>query len=297
MSLLSPIIVNYKTPELVLQCVASILAMGVAEPENIVVVDNLSPDDSVSRLRAGLPDGVKLVASERNGGYSAGVNVGAALAQTPLLLVLNPDTRFEDRSYLRAVDALTHDASVGLVGLDLIYPDGKRQYSARRFYSVLDIVARRTPLGRLWPLRARIRKHLMLDAWQGDSGFEADWVMGTGFIVRRDVFESIGRMDETFFMYMEDVDLCARIWAAGKRVMCVPGARLVHDHQRSSAAGAWSRAGRMHLTSLRTYAAKHGLPWVVPPVAERRGQRDAAAPQSPCAPLKAGGQGRGNPRA
>ncbi len=270
MSPLSPIIVNYRTPELVLQCVASILAMGVAEAANIVVVDNLSPDDSVSRLRAGLPGGVRLVVAAHNAGYSAGVNAGAAFAQTPLLLVLNPDTRFEDRSHRRAVELLERDASVGLVGLDLVYPDGQRQYSARRFYSVLDIVARRTPLGRLWPLRARIGKHLMLDAWQRDSSFEADWVMGTGFIVRRDVFESIGRMDEAFFLYMEDVDLCARVWAAGRRVMCVPGARLVHDHQRSSAAGTRSRAGRMHLASLRTYAAKHGLPWRVPPPASRR---------------------------
>ena len=66
MSQLSAIIVNYKTPDLVLQCVQSILAMGVAKAQDIIVVDNLSPDDSVNRLSTGLPEGVQLVASPRN---------------------------------------------------------------------------------------------------------------------------------------------------------------------------------------------------------------------------------------
>jgi N-acetylglucosaminyl-diphospho-decaprenol L-rhamnosyltransferase len=262
---LNAIIVNYGTPRLVLECVTSILAQQVTEARHIIVVDNRSPDDSLVLLKASLPEGVQIIDAGRNGGFSAGINAGAALATQPLLLVLNPDTRFEDHSHRRAIDLLDAEPDVGLVGLDLVYPDGEPQFSARRFYSALDIVARRTPLGRGPLLRARSERHLMKAAWQAGQPFDADWVMGTGFIVRRELFEAIGRMDEAYFLYMEDVDLCARVWAAGARVVCVPGARLVHDHQRSSSSGPLSWAGRMHLKSLVTYARKHGLPLLTPP--------------------------------
>ena len=93
--------------------------------------------------------------------------------------------------------------------------------------------------------------------------------MGTGFIIRRELFERIGRMDEAFFLYMEDVDLCARVWGVGYRVVCVPGARLVHDHQRSSAAGPFSNAGKRHLQSLSIFAKKYRLPLFTPPTPAR----------------------------
>jgi len=155
------------------------------------------------------------------------------------------------------------------VGSDLVYPTGSRQYSARRFYSALDIVGRRLPLGRYWPLKRRIDDHMMMSSWKTDLPFDADWVMGTGFIIRRDLFERIGRMDEAYFLYMEDVDLCARVWGAGSRVVCVPHAKLVHDHQRSSAAGPLSNAGRMHLKSLSIFAKKYRLPLFNPPTSAK----------------------------
>jgi N-acetylglucosaminyl-diphospho-decaprenol L-rhamnosyltransferase len=154
---------------------------------------------------------------------------------------------------------------VGLVGLDLVYPGGERQYSARRFYSLLDVLGRRLPLGRYWPVKARIDRHLMRTAWDSGAPFEAEWVMGTGFVVRRELFLKLHGMDEAYFLYMEDVDLCARVWQSGAKVICVPGARLVHDHQRSSAAGPLSWAGRLHLQSLLRFRQKFHVPLVRQP--------------------------------
>lgn len=263
-SQISPVIVNYRTPQLVLTCVRSLIAQGIALAENIVVVDNASGDDSVPLLRRELP-GVRIIDSGRNDGFSAGVNIGAAAATQKYLLVLNPDTWFADQSMVQALDLLETQQDIGLVGLELIYPDGQPQYSARRFYSVLDIVARRTPLQHHWPLRGRIDRHLMKAEWQQGKPFDAEWVMGTGFIIRRQLFEQIGRMDEAYFLYMEDVDLCARVWHAGYRVVCVPGARLVHDHQRASKSGPFSWAGRMHLQSLRVFRRRYRIPLFFPP--------------------------------
>jgi hypothetical protein len=265
MGAINPVIVNFRTPELTLKCVESILRLGVAVAEDIVVVENASPDDSFERLSRELPQDVRLVRSATNGGFGAGVNNGAALCTHDYILVLNPDTYFEDGSIAKALAVLDNQPDVALVGLDLVYPSGERQYSARRFYSLLDVVGRRLPIGRYWPMKSRIDRHMMLSAWKYDEPFEADWVMGTGFLVRRELFARLGGMDETYFLYMEDVDLCARIWQAGSKVVCVPGARLIHDHQRSSAAGPFSWAGRLHLQSLLRFRRKFRVPLFRPP--------------------------------
>jgi GT2 family glycosyltransferase len=255
---LSVVIVNYCTPHLVLKCVKSIVANGLADSREIIVVDNCSPDGSFGKLRSELTD-ARVVQTEKNGGFGAGVNYGARYCSSEIILVLNPDTYFEDRSVCSAIDMFDVDSKIAVVGLDLVYPNGERQYSSRRFYSYLDIIGRRTPLGRHWPLKSRIDFHLMKTAWNLGQPFDADWVMGTGFLIRRSIFADLGGMDEGYFLYMEDVDLCARIWEAGYKVVCVPGARLVHDHQRSSAT-LYSRAARTHLKSLLRFHGKFRVP-------------------------------------
>jgi N-acetylglucosaminyl-diphospho-decaprenol L-rhamnosyltransferase len=254
------IIVNYKTAELTLRCVESIIKWRVTDASRILVVDNASPDESVEILSARLPSGVRLINSPRNAGYSFGVNVGLREADADLALILNPDTAFVDDSYSRVVELFERDATIGLVGLDLRNPDLSHQYSSRTFYSWLDILLRRTPLGDLPVLRARARSHLMVDAWQGGQPFDSDWVMGTGMVVPRDLFESLGGMDESFFLYMEDVDLCARVWRAERRVVVLPSAILVHDHQRASASFFSGSSGRRHLKSLWVFMKKHRVP-------------------------------------
>lgn len=260
-SKLNVVIVNYCAPGLVINCVNSILRQDVALVENIIVVDNASPDDSVSVLENDLPVGVRFIKSDTNNGYSSGVNIGSRLADNDYLLILNPDTYFVDSSIQGALNLLNHDSSIGLVGLDLRYPDGKRQYSARKFYCVADIVARRTFFGKFWPFKKMLSRHMMIDAWDSQSVFDADWVMGTGLIINKKLYDRIGGMDESFFLYMEDVDLCIRVWAAGYRVVCIPEVKLIHDHQRASGAGVFSWAGRMHLRSLRLFSRKYNIPF------------------------------------
>jgi GT2 family glycosyltransferase len=200
-----------------------------------------------------------------NRGFGAGVNFGIAACLHRFVLVLNPDTYVIDSSIEKAIEVMKARAEVGLVGLELTYPNGERQYSARRFYSMLDIVGRRTPLGKLDLLHERMARHLMMEAWNPGVPFDADWVMGAGFIVRRALYEELGGMDEMYFLFMEDVDLCARIWQAGYRVACVPGARLVHEHQRASAQGPLTSAARHHLHSLLRFSKKFRVPLAWPP--------------------------------
>jgi len=261
---LGVVIVNYNTQALTEQCVASLLTHGVARAADIVVVDNHSPDGSGQRLQASLPPGVQVWQSGRNGGFGAGVNLGVQALSTDLVLVLNPDTYFLRNDLDQIVQLFATRPQLGVAGLKLINPDGSLQYSARRFYSLPDILARRTLLGRWGPLRARIDSHLLTRAW-GPEPFEADWVMGTGFVVRRSAFHHVGRMDEGYFLYFEEVDLCARMWVHGWQVLAVPSVELVHDHQRHSAAGIWSKSGKIHLRSMARFFAKFGVPWLSRP--------------------------------
>lgn len=265
MSRLNAIIVNYCTPGLVLKCIDSILQKGVVDAAGIIVVDNSPTDESWNTLKERLPAAVVKVRADRNEGFGAGINLAARYAHREFLLVLNPDTYFLENEFGRVFDCFDARPDVGIVGLDLVYPGGERQYSARRFYSALDILCRRSPLGRIWPFSRLMRRHLMMDAWSASGPFEAEWVMGTGFVIRSSVFAKLGGMDQRYFLYMEDVDLCARAWQSGSRVVCIPGVRLVHDHQRASAAGPFSRSGRMHLASMRLFASRFRMPLLVPP--------------------------------
>lgn len=267
---LGVVIVNYRTFDLTMQCVASLLAHQIARPQDIVVVDNDSPDGSGQRLSQSLPEGVVTILSKVNGGFGAGVNIGVAALNTDLALVLNPDTYFL-RNNMAVISRLFEQRPrLGVVGLKLINPDGSLQYSARRFYSLPDILARRTALGRLSPMRRLARSHLLKRQWR-EGPFEADWVMGTGFVVRRAAFEQVGRMDEGYFLYFEEVDLCARMWVNNWQVVAVPEVELVHEHQRHSQAGIWSTSGQTHLRSMLRFFAKFGVPWVLRPGREAMG--------------------------
>jgi N-acetylglucosaminyl-diphospho-decaprenol L-rhamnosyltransferase len=260
---LGVVMVNYKSADLVIRSVGSIVRQGIAAASHIVIVDNDSQDGSVDRIRRAFPN-LRVIASKINDGFGAGVNIGLNHVRTKYVLVLNPDTYFANNSIFKAVFYMMDHPDVAIVGLDLVHTDGRRQYSARRFYSLLDVAARRIGIaGRI--LRRRVDRHLMKDAWRDGLPFDAEWVMGTGFIADRDVLTALGGMDQTYFLYMEDVDLCARVWQAGFRVACIPNARLVHDHQRSSAKNPFRFAARQHVASLTKFAAKFPVPVFRPP--------------------------------
>ena len=262
-SALDAVIVNYKTPRLTERCVRSILEYQITAASRIVVVDNCSGDGSARIIRSALPE-IRLVEAGENAGFAAGVNQGVRALDGKYVVVLNPDTYFERNVRDDIIDAFENDAGIGVIGFDLLNPDGRRQYSARRFYSLMDIAARRSAsFGRI--CSSRLARHLMKDQWHIGRPFDADWVLGAGFVIRRSVYLDLGGMDARYFLYFEDVDLCARVWRLGHRVVALPNTPLVHDHQRSSAARPLGFAGRAHLASLWRFTRKFELPIRRPP--------------------------------
>jgi N-acetylglucosaminyl-diphospho-decaprenol L-rhamnosyltransferase len=252
------VVLNYNSFEDTRDCVATLLALGLVPREQIVVVDNCSPDGSGRRLQEALPD-MRVVLSPRNGGFGAGLNVGFAHApECEYYLVLNPDTSFVENNLQLALREFERDPRLGVLGFNLLNEDGSPQYPARRFYSFLTIALRRTPLVRWTVFDQMHAEHLMVHAWRGGA-FEADWVMGAAFLARREAMRQVGGMDEDYFLYMEDTDLCRRMWNAGWRVKALPAVRVTHKHARASKA-LLSFSARQHLRSLLRYWRKHGMP-------------------------------------
>jgi N-acetylglucosaminyl-diphospho-decaprenol L-rhamnosyltransferase len=252
------VIVNYNTYAECVGCVESIIGNSVVDAGAIVIVDNHSPDGSGRQLAERLP-GVRVILSDRNGGYAAGVNLGVANLNADYYLILNPDTRFRENTIGVAVNQFVIDPKMGVLGLHLEYADGSHQDSARRFFSALTILLRRSPLGRLESFRRILNEHLMKGSWTGGV-FETDWVTGAAFIVRKTAFDAISGMDEGYFLYLEDTDLCKRMWRAGWTVNAIPSVRIVHFLQRDSAKSLFGKANRIFLRSLVRYFFKFGVP-------------------------------------
>ena len=176
---LEVVIVNYGSADMTIRCVESILRQRIAISGNIIVVDNKSPDHSLSRLLAKLSD-VKIAAAEQNNGFGAGINFGVSLGKEEYILILNPDTYFERDTVSNVISLMDAHPKIGLAGLDFVDPSGARQFSARRFYSLLDVAARRLPIGRYWPLGNRVEWHLMKDNWALENSLRGRVGLGYG---------------------------------------------------------------------------------------------------------------------
>ncbi len=244
--LVSVVIVHYRTPRLLERCLGSIQSASPDVPLEILIVDNSPEDDSAERLAARF--GCRYLRNEQNVGYGRAINQGIEASSGKYLLILNPDIEVRRGSIERLTRFMEENPSVGICGPKLLNPDGTLQYSARRFYTLRVILLRRTFLGRIFPNSRAVRDHLMMD-WDHADARDVDWLLGGAIMVRRAAVDEVGGMDERFFLYFEDVDWCNRMHKWGWRVVYVPEAEMVHDHQRASARGFLSKGLLIHLES------------------------------------------------
>jgi len=255
---LSIIILNYRTPDLLLDCLAALqrnpLTVGTFETW---VVDNAGGDDSLARVRAAFPE-VQTLANERNLGFAGGNNRGVARCRGRYFLLLNPDTQVHAGALDALVQFMDATPDAGAAGGQLIGLDGKIQTSCRAFPSLLAVVLRGTPLYRLFPHHPSLRRYLLSD-WDHQSERRVDWVLGACLLIRRAAWDAVGPLDEGFFMYYEDIDWCYRAGQAGWGVYYTPAARITHHHRRQSAGGLFNRLTWEHLKSIIRLFRKHDL--------------------------------------
>ncbi len=223
---------------------------GAAE---VVIIDNHSPGMATARRLRKL-SGVSVVRSGRNEGFAKAVNRGSRRSRGEWVLLLNPDVTvapgFLDEVLEFASRFPAVDPSAGVVGFQMRHRDGSRQASAGAFPTLF-----RTLAGLLVPRSRRKCQHHRLDGRR-----PVPWVTGGCLLVRRDCFEQLDGLDESFFLYYEDVDFCQRARDGGWGVWYEPSLQVTHHFPlHTRAVPAPLRLVTRH--ALLTYAKKHWAGW------------------------------------
>jgi len=229
------VIVNYRTAELTIQALRSLESeLPSVAPARVVVVDNLSGDGSTERIAAAIAergwDGwVTLIEAHQNGGFAYGNNRGieAAAARWPrprYVHLLNPDTIVRPGALATLVAFLDANPGAGIAGSRLEDPDGTAQRSAFRFPGVLSELETSVRLGPL----SRLLCRWVVAPPVTDQVSRADWVAGASMMIRREVFDVAGLLDEGYFLYFEEVDFSLKARHAGWSCWYVPESRVVH---------------------------------------------------------------------
>jgi GT2 family glycosyltransferase len=233
---LSIVIVSWNVREDLRECLNSLVRSvecGVRGGEiEIIVVDNASTDGTVEMVEREFPQ-VKLLVNPQNFGYTKANNIGINHSCGKYILLLNPDTTVHQGALQALIECAESHPETGVIGAKLLNPDGSVQRSARSFPDIGAGLFRNTFLGRLFPNNPFVRRYLLTD-FGYDEVREVDWVSGAAMLVRRNLIERIGCLDERFWAYCEDVDLCWRAWQAGYKVLFCPNAVITHKVGRSS---------------------------------------------------------------
>ena len=216
------VVVAYNSATVLPGCVAPLAALDWVD---VTVVDNASSDDSLAAVSK-LP--VDAVRAPSNGGFAAGCNIGIPRSRSPYVLLVNPDARIAPAELATLVNVLEREPGAAIVAPRLLESDGSLAWSQFRFPRRRSTYAQALFLHRLWPLACWTDEQVRDPAAYLRSG-SPEWVSGACLLVRRAVLEQIGPLDEGFFMYCEDMDLCARARARGWNVRFEPRATAQHD--------------------------------------------------------------------
>jgi GT2 family glycosyltransferase len=234
------VIVNYRTPGLVADCLRTLAPEVAVEPSlRAIVVDNASGDDSVATIAAAIREGgwtwVELLPLDHNGGFAFGNNAAVRyLLSQPnppnYVWLLNPDTLVRSGAASALISFLEANPDVGIAGGRLEFPDGTPQTAAFRFPSLFGVFEDAIRIG----LVSRALDRYRVPPPPRANAHRTDWVNGASMMVRRTLFESVGLMDEGYFLYFEETDFCYRVWRAGWPIWHVPASRVVHLEGQST---------------------------------------------------------------
>lgn len=230
---LSIIIVNYNTCQITSDAIRSIFKSHTSYTYEVIVVDNHSTDDSVETISKYFPN-VSLIRNPENIGFARANNQAIRVAKSKYILLLNSDTVIKPDTLQVMVSFMNQHPKAGASGCKVVLPDGNLDRACRRgfptpsasFYYL-------TGLAHLFPKNPRFNQY-QLTHLDPDQSYPVDCLVGAFMLVRREVFEQIGLLDEDFFMYGEDVDWCFRIKQGGWDIIYYPKTSIIHYKGASS---------------------------------------------------------------
>jgi N-acetylglucosaminyl-diphospho-decaprenol L-rhamnosyltransferase len=249
---LAVVVVNHDSGESLLRCVRSVFEAAGDVSLELVVVDNASRDGSATSAVRSFPL-VRLIQNDRNLGFPSAANQGMRATRSEFVLLVNPDARVVAGTLERFLKVARDRPAAGAIGALTRNPDGTIYPSARRVPTLLQGAAH-TLLGSLWPQNPLSRAYRIAD-WDRLSERRVEWVSGSSVLLRRDALDQVGLFDERFFMYVEDMDLCTRLRAAGWEVWFSP--ELEIEHVGGTATAGKRRMTLEHSRSIYRYFVKH----------------------------------------
>ncbi len=235
------VMVNYRTADLAVACLRSIVEELMPYPRaRVVVVDNQSGDGSFDRLQAAVAGAgwggqVEIVLSPVNGGFAAGNNLGIRTAQRAdwrpsHVWLINPDAEVRPGALALLLQFMAAHPRAGIVGGSMESPTGEAWPYAFGFPSIWSEIDNSLRLGFVsrWLARHAVLRRM------GNRPEPVDWICGANFMIRGELLDSVGLMDEDYFLYFEEVDYCLQARRAGWECWYVPDARVMHIAGQSS---------------------------------------------------------------
>ena len=271
---LSIVILNYNTRDHLRRCLTSLRAALATDywrsasesggPRfEVFVVDNASTDGSAAMAQREFPE-FEVLQSPRNGGYAYGNNLALRSCHGRAVLLLNPDTELSPGALESLLGYLDEHPQAAIVGPKILRPDGSLDLACRRTFPTLEVALYRlVGLSRLFPKSPRFARY-NLTYLDPDQPTEVDSVVGACMLVRRQAIEQVGLLDESFFMYGEDLDWSFRMKALGWKVLYFPEVSVLHYKGAASE----QDSGRITLAFYdamgifyrKHYAAQHSRP-------------------------------------
>lgn len=229
----SIIIVNYNTRAMTLQALESIFCSETDNCYEVILVDNSSSDDSVASIR-GLFPCVQIIENRSNVGFATANNQGIRISSGRYVLLLNSDTRIERGTLQSIIEFMDEQPLAGASGCKVLLPDGQLDPACKRgFPTPLTSLFYVSGVARLCPRSAVLNRYHMGHLSADDTN-AVDAIVGAFMVVRRNVIDQVGLLDEEYFMYGEDIDWCYRIKQAGWQVYYYPQTQIMHYKGGSS---------------------------------------------------------------
>ena len=249
-------IVNWNTRELLRDCLASVRAAAaeVCGQVETVVVDNQSSDGSAAMVTQEFPE-VRLIANSDNRGFAGGTNQAIREGSGRYVMLLNPDTVVAKSSLRILIETLEADSSIGAVGPRIFGAEGELQISAFPLPTLSRELWRLLHLDRVFSF-----SQYPMNDWPVEGNREVESLEGSCILLPRAVIDRVGLLDESFFMYSEEIDLCRRVNEAGWKLVWAPAAEIVHYGGASTRKVALKMFVQLYRAKTQ-YFRKHGGLW------------------------------------
>jgi GT2 family glycosyltransferase/lipopolysaccharide/colanic/teichoic acid biosynthesis glycosyltransferase len=230
---LSIIIVSFNVKDFLFQAIHSIRKAIRNLSAEIIVVDNASWDGSVSMLEKSFPD-VRIISNPTNLGFARANNRGIQESRGEYIVLMNPDTIVQEDTFETLLNFFSQDSQVGMAGCKILNPDGSLQLACRRSFPTPWVAfTKLVGLSRLFP-KNRYFGRYNLTYLNPDEVTEVEAISGSFMMVRKNLVDEVGLLDESFFLYGEDLDWCYRIRKAGWKIYYVTATQIVHYKGASS---------------------------------------------------------------